>query len=509
MIDIRSTSFAVQPSSGSLHASFREAPGNLANKCASQTWTTSARIVRVGWSWAYLAVSVVGAAFVVNAYMPSRSGPTSVLSFFSGWLTGELPLHHIVWQALATVIFGLLGAFGYWPGWVGLGITLVAWIGLVGLYREGHRSRTVVEQALVGIVGSPQGCRTTASSGRFGRWDKGPRDSEIDGDTMWKGWRLVIPVARRGRTFETIRNVDYAGDGLKAHRLDIIRRSTDRPAAGPVMVYIHGGAWIIGDKREQGFPMLLEFARRGWVCVTVNYRLSPKATWPDHIVDCKMAVAWVREHIAEYGGDPGFIAVSGGSAGGHLSALLALTPGDPSFQPGFEDKDTSVDACVPVYGVYDMTCTSEPGARRSVVVYNKGLLHLLERRVFKSRLDQDRDRFEAASPLYRVNAGAPPFFVLHGMNDTLVPVVEARRFVRALRDVSESVVAYAELPRTQHAFDVLPSVRPANAVAGMVRFVEGVRRGQVVRGPGTGPGIGSGLLDLPKGVRPDVPSHPG
>ena len=68
------------------------------------------------------------------------------------------------------------------------------------------------------------------------------------------------------------------------------------------MVYIHGGAWIIGDKREQGFPMLLELARRGWVCVTINYRLSPKATWPDHIVDCKMAVAWVREHIARVRG---------------------------------------------------------------------------------------------------------------------------------------------------------------------------------------------------------------
>ena len=421
-----------------------------------------------------------------------------------------------------------------WPGWVGLAITVVAWIGLLGLHRESHRSRTVVDQALVGIVGSPttlpgegrgdgqiqaEAEAEAEANGISANVTAAPApasatpvasDDDLDSDTMWKAWRLVIPVARRGRSYETVRNVDYAGDGLKSHRLDIIRRRTDQPAAGPVMVYIHGGAWIIGDKREQGFPMLLELARRGWVCVTINYRLSPKATWPDHIVDCKMAIAWVREHIAEYGGDSGFIAVSGGSAGGHLSALVALTPGDRSFQPGFEDKDTSVDACVPVYGVYDMTCTSEPGAKRHVVVYNKGLLHLLERRVFKSRLDQDRDIFEAASPLYRVNADAPPFFVLHGMNDTLVPVTEARRFVKALRDASQSVVAYAELPRTQHAFDVLPSVRPANAVAGIVRFVEGVRKGQVVRGRGIGgPGIGSELLDLPKSVRPDVPSHPG
>jgi acetyl esterase/lipase len=119
------------------------------------------------------------------------------------------------------------------------------------------------------------------------------------------------------------------------------------------MVYIHGGAWIIGEKREQGKPMMYELVARGWVCVAINYRLSPKATWPDHIVDAKRAVAWVKEHIAEYGGDPSFVAVSGGSAGGHLCALLALSAGDPTFQPGFEEADTSVEACVPFYGVMD------------------------------------------------------------------------------------------------------------------------------------------------------------
>ncbi len=82
-----------------------------------------------------------------------------------------------------------------------------------------------------------------------------------------------------------------------------------------MLVYIHGGAWVIGDKRQQGIPMMHELVQRGWVCVSINYRLSPRATWPAHIVDCKRAVAWVRQHIAEYGGDPGFIAVSGGSAG--------------------------------------------------------------------------------------------------------------------------------------------------------------------------------------------------
>jgi acetyl esterase/lipase len=114
-------------------------------------------------------------------------------------------------------------------------------------------------------------------------------------------------------------------------------------------------------------------------------------------------------------------------------------------------------------------------AGRGTSRYDAGLLSLLERRVFKRRLADDPAVFEAASPLHRVNADAPPFFVIHGTNDTLVPVADARTFVAALRAVSKSLVLYAELPYTQHAFDVLPSVRSAHAVAAVVRFLEGVR----------------------------------
>ena len=182
------------------------------------------------------------------------------------------------------------------------------------------------------------------------------------------------------------------------------------------MVYIHGGAWMIGEKREQGKPMMYELVARGWVCVAINYRLSPKATWPDHIVDAKRAVAWVKEHIAEYGGDPSFVAVSGGSAGGHLCALLALSAGDPAFQPGFEEADTSVQACVPFYGVMDLTGSPEGSA-----IFGPGLLEMLEKTVMKTKESEHPEVFRDASPTYRVQAEAPPFFVLQGVNDTLVP----------------------------------------------------------------------------------------
>ncbi len=303
---------------------------------------------------------------------------------------------------------------------------------------------------------------------------------------------LPIPFPRPARSVRATRNIDYAGDGKYRHRLDVITKRVDPPAGAPVLIHIHGGAWIMGNKREQGFPLMYELARRDWVCVTINYSLSPRSTWPDQIVDCKRAIAWTKRHISEYGGDPGFIALSGGSAGGHLSALAALSANDPLFQPGFEDEDTSVDACVPMYGVYDMTCGKGtplgespgpvPGAAQVrkaskllAASYDDGLMRLLERQVFKSQLSNDVKPFEQASPLYRVNADAPPFFVIHGSSDTLVPVSGARRFVEALRAVSKSPVLYAELPHTQHAFDVLPSVRSANAVAAIVRFLEAVR----------------------------------
>jgi acetyl esterase/lipase len=213
--------------------------------------------------------------------------------------------------------------------------------------------------------------------------------------------------------------------------------------------------------------MLYELVARGWVCVAINYRLSPKATWPDHIVDAKRAVAWVKEHIAEYGGDPNFVAVSGGSAGGHLCALLALSAGDAAYQPGFEAADTSVDAAVPFYGVMDMTGSDEGSGR-----YGPGLLELLEKSVMKTTEAEHPEVFRSASPTLRVRADAPPFFVLHGQNDTLVPVDVARTFVSALRAVSHAPVAYAELPLAQHAFDVLASLRCQATTAGVAAFLD-------------------------------------
>jgi acetyl esterase/lipase len=224
---------------------------------------------------------------------------------------------------------------------------------------------------------------------------------------------------------------------------------------------------MVGQKEGQAEPLMAHLAERGWVCVTTNYRLSPRATWPDHIVDVKRALAWTKATIAEHGGDPDFVVITGGSAGGHLSSLAALTPHVADFQPGFEDTDTSVAAAVPFYGVYDFV--NRHGTSRA------DMEGFLARRVFKSKPSEDRARWEQASPISHVGPHAPPFFVLHGTNDSLVPAGQARSFVDELRKESNRPTVYAELPGAQHAFEMFPSVRTHATVHAVERFLAVVR----------------------------------
>ncbi|MGO8873151.1 MAG: alpha/beta hydrolase fold domain-containing protein [Acidimicrobiales bacterium] len=404
-------------------------------------------------AWVFLAVSMVFAVLVVNAFFPIRREPFTVASFALGWIPGELPLHVGAFEVAVTVAFGFAGAFRVWPGWVGLAVAVASWAGMVRLAVVAHGSKAVVDRALEEATGGAHGMGDLDPAPAWNHW-----------------WRLVIAVPFRLRAIRRISNIDYWGDGNYRHKLDLLTRRRVAAASAPVLVYIHGGGWVIGDKRQQGIPMMHELVQRGWLCVAINYRLSPRATWPAHIVDCKRAVAWVREHIAEYGGDPSFIAVSGGSAGGHLSALLALTPNEPEWQPGFEHLDTSVDACLPFYGVYDMT-----GARDRFGAYGPGGLDLLERLVMKTRHADNLALFQAASPDQRVTAEAPPMFVFYGSNDTLVPPGVARYFVARLRECSTAPVAAVELPCAQHAFDVLASIRCRHTTMGAVQFLEGMR----------------------------------
>ncbi|MBV9515754.1 MAG: alpha/beta hydrolase [Mycobacteriaceae bacterium] len=275
------------------------------------------------------------------------------------------------------------------------------------------------------------------------------------------------PVPRRRRHAAFISDIPY-GPGGRAHLLDIWRRADQQPDHhAPVLLQIPGGAWTMNDKRGQAYAQMARMVELGWICVAINYRRSPSHSWPAHIVDVKRALAWVRRHIADFGGDPDFIALTGGSAGGHLCALAALTANEHRWQPGFESADTTVQAAVPYYGVYDLT---------NVDSMHPMMLPFLERVVFKSRFAEDSGTFRRASPIFHVKSSAPPFFVLHGDRDPIVPSSQARLFCTALGRAGAQTIAHAELPNAAHAFDTATSLRShvvADAVAAFLGAVYG------------------------------------
>jgi acetyl esterase/lipase len=385
--------------------------------------------------WVFLVVSAYGALYTLNAYRPiKRSRLLFLWAFMSSWLTIEGALFHVAWQVVAAGVFVWLGALDQLAGWVGLAISLVSWAGLLVLYVRGRATTAVFEHVMAEVAPAP-----------------------------------VPRAGRRSRVHRT-RNVEFARVGGQRLKLDVIEPAHRDEGLRPAVVQVHGGAWVAGSKNEQGLPLLRLLAANGWVGFTVNYRLSPAATWPEHLEDVKRSIAWVREHAVEYDVDPDFVAVTGGSAGGHLAAMVGLTGGDTRFQPGFEEADCSVQAAVPFYGVFDFT--NEDGAFPPE--FHRWLL---EPFVMKDFYADRPDRFRDASPVHHLRTDAPPFLVVHGTNDTLAPVSDARRFVSALADRSEAAVLYAELPGAQHAFDVFSSPRTNRVVRGVHRFLCAARSG--------------------------------
>lgn len=399
-------------------------------------------------------VAAAGAALTANALRPFPSGtPLAVPSFFAGWLTTELAPQNLIATAAgsAALVAARRGRLGR-DDKVTLALNAVSAAGMAALIAQGLRVPGVVEAALAEAFGSDY----------LARLDPAP--DKADMTTPWRQvlapWRTKHPDVKRTR------NIVYTDVGPPRSRLLDVYQPREPGTARPVLLQIHGGGWVIGRKDDQGLPLMTHLSARGWVCATPNYPLSPKATWPEHLIAIKRALAWVREHIADYGGDPSYVVVTGGSAGGHLAAMLALTANDPAYQPGFEDVDTSVRACVPFYGAYDLA--NILGTKTGEREYN----HFLAPTLFKTR---DREIARAASPLTLVRPDAPPFFVIHGHYDSLVNVAEARELVRRLRETSKSVVAYAELPGAQHAFDVFASIRSAHVIRAVERFLRVVQ----------------------------------
>lgn len=365
------------------------------------------------------------------------------VSLLVGWTVSEVPLLCAFGQiALHIRSLRRLGPLGRAVMWI---ITPALLVLYAFMYREGQRAGRIASDALREAMPNHVGPRLA---------DVAPRKV--------KPYR-PLPLLHCDYTTADTRNIAYGPDPT-FNRLDIWRRP-DIPTSQltPVLVQIHGGGWMIGDNKTQALPLLAAAAEAGWTCVVPRYRLSPRATWPDHIVDVNSAIAWTKANIATFGGDASFVAITGGSAGGHLTSLATLASNHPDFKPGFENVDTSVQAAVPFYGAYDWTDRDH--------TQGPTLSEFVARWVVKNSKRDVPQVYDAASPRSWIRPDAPPFFVLHGVIDSLLTVEQARAFVGELRATSTAPVVYAELPFAEHAFDLTQSARTRGVIPPILSFL--------------------------------------
>jgi acetyl esterase/lipase len=377
----------------------------------------------------YLVSVALVAGATLTSLIPARRPPALAwLSFRASVALNELPFAAAAFLLASTALAAGQGGLNSPGGYVGLGLAIVTTGGLAAVTCRGVRARRVLDRALQEGLGT--GWRSTLDTATATR---------LRHHLPWA--RILLrPVFTRRRDVERLANLRY-GDAGKRNTLDLYRHRA-RPSGCPVLIHLHGGAYVGGRKNSQSLPLIYRFASQGWLCVSANYRLRPTARFPAHLIDAKKVIVWVREHAHEYGGDPTVLILAGTSAGAHLTALAALTPDEPTYQPGFEQADTSVTAAVCLNGYFD-------------AYYGNPDI--------------------PSSPLSYHRPAAPPFFVAHGDHDTVVPVERARHFVDHVRRTSANPVVYAELRGGQHAFDLFHSPRFEAVVDAIEAFAGWVR----------------------------------
>jgi len=238
----------------------------------------------------------------------------------------------------------------------------------------------------------------------------------------------AAPKARVPEGTKTLRDVEYAKAGNKSLKLDLyLPPKADGPL--PVIVWVHGGAWLGGSKNDAGPSP--RFVGRGYAVASVMYRFSGEATFPAQIQDCKAAVRWLRANAKTHGLDPDHIGAWGASSGGHLVALLGTAGAVPEFDTGDHRNFSSrVQAVCDWFGPTDflqMDANALPGAALKHDPANSP-----ESRLIGGPIQENKEKVARANPITYVGKDSAPFLIMHGDRDPLVPIHQSRLLHDAL-----------------------------------------------------------------------------
>ena len=392
-------------------------------------------------------------ALILFSKRRTRCKFTLVFQFFIGWIILELAAFHAFINA-AFILMSIGDAGDWqWHSYLGLIVGLInIWL-LRDIHQRADRAKNEFDKTLT--IGLGDDYKNEIIEERAAQLNTGTH----------KQWHK--PFSLNNDTYEHFSNIVYGSNDRNT--LDLYKPKDGAYKPRPVMLQIHGGGWTLGFSERQGLPLRNKLIEAGWIFVSINYRLSPKHTFPSHLIDCKQSLSWIKDNISEYGGDPDFIMTTGGSAGGHLCSLVALTANQYTdiLQPGFEDADTSVKGCLPMYGVYDFL-------DRNKTREDMPMTDFLTKHVMQCQPEDNEALWEIASPLAQTHDQAPPFMITHGQLDTLAFVEEAQYFAKAMRLNSKQACVYTELEEAQHAFDIFNSPRCVHTINAMHTFSEWV-----------------------------------
>ena len=231
------------------------------------------------------------------------------------------------------------------------------------------------------------------------------------------------------------RNVPYVTNGHARQVLDLYVPKSEKSV--PVIIWVHGGAWMGGSKER---PVPLAFVAEGYAVASVGYRLSQHAIFPAQIEDCKAAVRWLRAHAKEYNLDPNHFAAWGESAGGHLVALLGTTGNVKAFDvgenPGFSSR---VHAVVDCFGPTDFL---QMDAHRLPTGQVHDTADSPESKLIGGPIQENKDKVAKANPITYATKDDPPFLIIHGDADPLVPHHQSELLDAALKNAGVPVTFY-------------------------------------------------------------------